>query len=259
MMKVQLLAFPIPLWKESTAHHEAIQRELDIIRTSLPEDSLPNRLREFLDDVGIRFAQAGAPMLEAMVAAAERGEEATDIEAMLPPEAGAAARAMREILAEMDEFCRAGDTLLTLVTPEPLVAFREWFLRELERQLDEGLPPLDWVTYSGALPAAPAEPTREPDQIGREHIIEFVGELDLSTANELLGRIQAARANGTPALVIDLTGVTFVDSVGLSLLISANNRVVEDGGRLRLLLPERMRSLFEITGLLEHLDIEFAA
>ena len=42
-------------------------------------------------------------------------------------------------LAEADEFCRRGE-LLTLATPPEYVAFREWFLGEIVRQLD-GQPP----------------------------------------------------------------------------------------------------------------------
>ena len=49
---------------------------------------------------------------------------------------------LRSTLAEADEFCRRGE-LLTLATPPEYVAFREWFLGEIVRQL-EGKPPTPW-------------------------------------------------------------------------------------------------------------------
>jgi hypothetical protein len=42
-------------------------------------------------------------------------------------------------LAEASEFCRRGE-LLTLATPPEYVAFREWFLDEIARQLGRNPP-----------------------------------------------------------------------------------------------------------------------
>ncbi|MDP9441273.1 MAG: hypothetical protein M3P34_03640 [Actinomycetota bacterium] len=47
------------------------------------------------------------------------------------------------MLDEPDEFCRSGNQLLTLATPPELLAFRRWYLREFNAQL-QGQPPLPW-------------------------------------------------------------------------------------------------------------------
>ncbi len=48
-----------------------------------------------------------------------------------------------------------------------------------------------------------------------------------------------------------------MDSVGLSLLVTAHQRLAREGLALRLLLPERLRLLFDIAGLTEVLQPEF--
>ena len=48
------------------------------------------------------------------------------------------------LLDEADDYCRAGETLLTLATPAPALAFRRWFLGEFVRQA-AGEPPRPWT------------------------------------------------------------------------------------------------------------------
>ena len=51
-------------------------------------------------------------------------------------------------------------------------------------------------------------------------VLRVVGELDLSTVNELKSHLDAARLDRTTALV-DMSGVSFIDSAGLDLLLEA--------------------------------------
>lgn len=62
---------------------------------------------------------------------------------MTPVEARAATLALRQMLAEADEYCRAGDELLTLAAPPDIAAFTGWYLQEFLRQLD-GAAPQPW-------------------------------------------------------------------------------------------------------------------
>jgi anti-anti-sigma regulatory factor len=48
-----------------------------------------------------------------------------------------------------------------------------------------------------------------------------------------------------------------MDSVGISLLVSAHNRATEDGVELALILPARLEPLIEMTGLTELLRPRF--
>jgi anti-anti-sigma factor len=58
-------------------------------------------------------------------------------------------------------------------------------------------------------------------------------------------------------LTLDLSRVELVDSVGISLLITAHARLGEEGGQMRLILPTSLRRIFEISGLIEVLNPEF--
>jgi anti-sigma B factor antagonist len=85
----------------------------------------------------------------------------------------------------------------------------------------------------------------------------FEGDLDLASAGLLREEIVVRRSSGATSLVIDLTRVEFIDSVGLSLLVTAFNRAREDGAELSLVLPSHLRRVFEISGLVELLDPKF--
>jgi anti-anti-sigma factor len=62
-------------------------------------------------------------------------------------------------------------------------------------------------------------------------VVRARGDLDLDTAAQLCGAIQAAAADARPPrVVVDLTGVGFCDSTGLRALIGAVREVEVLGG-----------------------------
>src|SRR3954452_24649097 len=67
-------------------------------------------------------------------------------------------------------------------------------------------------------------------------LLAVSGELDLMTVGQFRRRIDSAFASGPPQLVIDLSGVTHMDSTGLAELISAHQRAMEMLGRLVLVV-----------------------
>ena len=90
----------------------------------------------------------------------------------------------------------------------------------------------------------------------RTHVISVSGEIHVSTAPEFSRRLNEAIAGGKTAVVLDLTGVEFIDSTGLSVLLNGLRRVTRAGGRMALVCtnPTVMR-LFEITRLDSTFDI----
>lgn len=67
--------------------------------------------------------------------------------------------------------------------------------------------------------------------------LTVVGELDIATKPQLEEAAHAALARGARDLTIDLTELSFMDSSGLSLLITLNSRARDEGWTLRLLKP----------------------
>jgi anti-anti-sigma factor len=63
------------------------------------------------------------------------------------------------------------------------------------------------------------------------------GELDLRVAPELRDRISTVIEDGADTVVIDLSAVTFIDSMALGVLVGAARRLEPRGGRLRLVVP----------------------
>jgi anti-anti-sigma factor len=72
---------------------------------------------------------------------------------------------------------------------------------------------------------------------GDVHTIAVTGEMDLSNAGEVERELLHAEATDATSIVIDLTGLSFMDSTGIRLLICADARSRADSGRLRLTRP----------------------
>jgi anti-sigma B factor antagonist len=83
--------------------------------------------------------------------------------------------------------------------------------------------------------------------------VRLVGELDMSTAAQLREELLGLAAGEKPAQVtVDLSQLAFVDSTGLSVLITGLKRIRERGGEMTLRSPTpATRRVLEITGLTE--------
>ena len=88
-------------------------------------------------------------------------------------------------------------------------------------------------------------------------VISVTGEIHVTTAPEFSQRLNDAIAAGTRGVVIDMSGVEFIDSTGLSVLLNGLRRVTRADGRLALVVsnPTVLR-LFEITKLDSTFDIQ---
>ena len=78
-------------------------------------------------------------------------------------------------------------------------------------------------------------------------ILSLYGELDAASAPILEKKLKRLQWAGVSAVVIDLSGLDFVDSSGLHVLIRAYNRSPE--GQFKLLRGSRhVHRVFELTG-----------
>ena len=87
-------------------------------------------------------------------------------------------------------------------------------------------------------------------------IVGVTGELELATAPRLRQQVVSLVGEGHTRIVLDLTQVDFVDSIGLGVIVSVLKRVRSHGGELVLVGPvPRVRALFELTRLDEILEL----
>jgi anti-sigma B factor antagonist len=81
-------------------------------------------------------------------------------------------------------------------------------------------------------------------------ILAVAGEVDIYTAPSLDERLSALIAEGSYRIVVDMTGVDFLDSTGLGVMVKALKRVREHDGSLDVVVSsDRIHKVFRITGL----------
>jgi anti-anti-sigma factor len=77
-----------------------------------------------------------------------------------------------------------------------------------------------------------------------------LGEIDLATVDDVRRKIDDAVAAGCERVVLDLGGVTFMDSNGLHLAADADADAREGGWQLLIIDgPSPVQRIFEVTGL----------
>lgn len=81
-------------------------------------------------------------------------------------------------------------------------------------------------------------------------VTAVVGELDVVGGPELRQHVMARVGEGSHRLVLDLSGVDFIDSFGLGVVVGALKRTRLLDGDLRVVVPEpRIRRVFEVCDL----------
>jgi anti-sigma B factor antagonist len=80
------------------------------------------------------------------------------------------------------------------------------------------------------------------------------GELDIASCPQLVATVLQICSMGTSALVLDLSGVTFMGSTGLSAILSARGLCAKHGCEFMLIPgPDQVQRLFELAGVLDRL------
>ena len=88
------------------------------------------------------------------------------------------------------------------------------------------------------------------------HEVRLLGELDMSTAPQLRDELARLASSGAGIVTLDLSDLAFIDSTGLSVLITALKLLRQHGGELALRSPTPgTRKVLEITGLTEVFSI----
>ena len=84
----------------------------------------------------------------------------------------------------------------------------------------------------------------------------LAGEFDLSNAAQVEDALKELERDRPALLVLDLRELTFMDSTGLRVMVSADARARDDSRRLAVVQgPEPVHRVFRITGLDDHLEM----
>lgn len=105
-----------------------------------------------------------------------------------------------------------------------------------------------------------AEPFRCDVQPDRETVrVLPVGEIDLDTVGEVAERLRELQEAGFAEVVLDLRGVTFMDSAGLHLVLATDAIARRDGTTFVVIAgPPVVQRLFEVVGVHESLQFRSA-
>ena len=90
-------------------------------------------------------------------------------------------------------------------------------------------------------------------------VVVVAGEVDVYTASVLREKLSEVIDGDHADVVVDLTGVGFLDSTGLGVLVGALKKVRGFGGRLQLVIDqEKVMKVFRITALTQVFTIHEA-
>lgn len=93
------------------------------------------------------------------------------------------------------------------------------------------------------------------DHDGLAHVV-LTGELDLSTIDRLEQELARVEGAGPATVALDLTRLTFLDSSGLRVIVSADQRARRENRRFVVVRgPDTVQRVFSITRLDEQLDL----
>ena len=82
-------------------------------------------------------------------------------------------------------------------------------------------------------------------------VIHCRGEIDLDSRYRLARCLRGLAGK----VEVDLSGVTFLDSSGISTLVTAHNALLDAGGKLRLCNPQHnVRTVLDMVGLSDWVD-----
>jgi len=277
LVDIRIEGLPLDVRRQVSAHYDALRREFELIRRSPDaQGTVPARLLGLIEELSDRFDRFTEQPRTALDAALQTDADTVDLRYEIPPDVADAAMRLLELLDEADAYCAAGEHLVTLASPPVVRRYRDWFLREFIRQAS-GEPPLPWAQFDDpvatgerrATPAGTSAGTAAPATSapsggdghwptsvdGDAATIRLRGELDIAAAPALRDHLNDLHSRGVRNFRFDTADLSFIDSVGLSVVLALHRRCGEEGGSVRFVRPsEIVARTLEISGLTEVLE-----
>ncbi len=95
-----------------------------------------------------------------------------------------------------------------------------------------------------------------PEHVGDVSIVTFLGEFDLAVIEMAERELRLVEEREPAVLVLDLSGLEFLDSSGVRVVLQADDRARRDDRRLAVLLGSGIaQRLFALLGLLDRLEL----
>jgi anti-anti-sigma factor len=96
----------------------------------------------------------------------------------------------------------------------------------------------------------------DTERQGADLSLALQGELDIASSRQLEDELMRLEDEAPQMITLDLRGVTFIDSTGLSTLINADGRARKAARRLQIVAGTgAARRILRTVGLLERLDV----
>lgn len=227
LVVVELLRLPLAALKIARDHNLTLQRELALVHAADESGVAPARLLWLSQHLNEQYAAFNTAPRQTLRKAIAGDETHVDVRYEVPAHAAVAAAELGAALDEVDDYCRHGD-LLTLVSPAEALSFRRWLVGEFIAQIQHGASPTPWSdqtvgTEEDAVIAALAP---------NAGTVTIVDELDLEGAARVRGDVAHLLDSGVSHLTVDLASCAFIDSVGISLLLTTRERLVQSGGTI---------------------------
>jgi anti-sigma B factor antagonist len=241
---VRILGLPVELHRRAVEHMSALNREFALIRAvNDDDDSVPVQLHVLAEELSGRFSGFTGAADAELAAALARNAASINLIYDVPAEVGDASRRLAQLLDAADSYCRAAEYLITLAAPPDTVAYRRWFLGEFIDQVN-GAPPTPWAHSTFAAETG-EQPGRSPsvativssDPSTASVTVRLSGEIDLDQAPALRELLSQLLLTGVRDVLLDGGDVTFIDSVGVSVLMAVLARCQSDGGHLTIVNP----------------------
>jgi anti-anti-sigma factor len=85
---------------------------------------------------------------------------------------------------------------------------------------------------------------------GNIRVLKLIGSLDINGVGQIETKFAGYGAGENPRVIVDLSGVTFLSSIGIRLLTINAKSIASRGGRMVLLAPiPEVRSVLDVTGM----------
>ena len=89
----------------------------------------------------------------------------------------------------------------------------------------------------------------ESERHGDSHTVRLYGEFDLAAVDDVTRELRQLEEGDAQSVIVDLRELEFIDSSGISVLVEAQLRFRENGGRLEFLCgPGPVQRVLQMTG-----------